>query len=89
MSAMRIEDDGVYTQGQVAELIGKHRATIRRALQDGELRGNRVGREWYVSGRDVRAWLLGEPPRDPDATDHDDRDDERAGDLARRIRPKV
>ncbi len=48
------ESQKPYTPDEFAKLTGKHVITIRRWLNDGTLKGNKVGRSWFIPRSELR-----------------------------------
>jgi len=46
-----------YNAKEVAERLGRHPESIRRNLRDGDLEGERFGKEWVVTDEALRDWL--------------------------------
>jgi excisionase family DNA binding protein len=46
----------IYSLREVGELVGVHRATIRRAIQAGKLKASKIAGSLRVSGTDLEAW---------------------------------
>jgi hypothetical protein len=68
----------ILTVGEVAEMHGCSTAGARRALQQGRLRGRKVGRDWAILARDAGAWVpRGYTRGDDMECDAFDRDDQR------------
>lgn len=42
---------------QIAERLGRHPESIRRNLREGDLKGQRFGKEWVVADEALRGWL--------------------------------
>lgn len=42
---------------QIAERLGRHPESIRRNLREGDLEGQRFGKEWVVTDEALRKWL--------------------------------
>ena len=58
MSEQQIEDEKLYTTKEVAALAGlKDDGNIRRLLIAGRIDGQKIGRQWLVTGAAVRRWL--------------------------------
>ena len=50
------------TVKQVAEGLGLHAQTVRKAVHAGRLRGRKIGRAWKFAESDVTAWVDGQWP---------------------------
>jgi len=50
---------GILSPEEVAELVGMHPVTIRRALNDKKLKGFKMSgsQYWYVRREEIDAWL--------------------------------
>lgn len=57
--------DDLLTTRQLQELLQVDRITIYRMLNDGRLRGFKVGGQWRFSRREIEAWLLEQQSRLP------------------------
>ncbi len=53
---IKIDDGAFYTVKDIADLTGKNLRTVREWIRSGKLRGKRVGRQWIVSGKDLRRY---------------------------------
>lgn len=53
----RNEDGPPLTHGDVCHLLGLSRPTVREMLNGGDIRGVRIGRNWRVAWRSMRAYL--------------------------------
>ena len=60
--------DDLLTTRQLQELLQVDRITIYRMLNDGRLRGFKVGGQWRFSHREIEAWLQ-EQQRQPNPAD--------------------
>ena len=47
-------ENDVYTVEQVAELLNLHPKTVRRFIQDGKLKARKIGKQWRISGAELR-----------------------------------
>jgi excisionase family DNA binding protein len=56
-----LEQDELLTVEDVARILGVSTKTVYRMLDDGELKGIRVGRLWRVSQEDLDDYLHGDP----------------------------
>ena len=52
-----LDDDRLYTLAEVAEYLRVHPQSVRRWLRADVLDGARVGRDYRIEGRAVRAFL--------------------------------
>jgi excisionase family DNA binding protein len=58
MAELELDDDKLYTTKEVAAAAGlSDDSWIRRLLIEGRLKGQKIGFQWLVYGRDLRAWL--------------------------------
>jgi len=56
--AETIKDGELYTTADVARLASlTDDSYVRRLLIDGRLKGRKLGRQWVVTGRDLKKWL--------------------------------
>jgi hypothetical protein len=46
-----------WTPKEIAEVLDRHPESIRINLRNGDLKGHKMGREWIVLAKDLRAWL--------------------------------
>ena len=58
---IRLESGVVYDIVEVAEKLKRRVETVREYLKSGALRGQKVGRKWYVTDRALTEFLTGEP----------------------------
>lgn len=42
-----------YTIDEVAKILGMHHKTIRKFITEGKLKGNKIGKQWRISGHDL------------------------------------
>lgn len=59
--------DDLLTTRQLQELLQIDRVTIYRMLEDGRLRGFKVGGQWRFSRHDIETWLQGKQDGTPDS----------------------
>lgn len=57
---MENNERGLYSVGEVAELLGLHVRTVRGYVRDGRLKAVRIGKQYRVAREDVEA-LTGRP----------------------------
>lgn len=50
-------EEKFYTIDQIAEILGMHHKTIRKFITEGKLRGNKVGKQWRISGHDLSLFM--------------------------------
>ena len=55
MLIMEIVPNALYTTANLADILDVNLQTVQKLLQNGELPGFKVGRRWYVVGRDLLA----------------------------------
>ena len=48
---------------QVAEQLGRNEVLVRRWLREGRLRGEKYGRDWVVTERELERFKRDEPER--------------------------
>lgn len=53
------------TTREVAERIGRNESRVCQLLRSGELKGQKVGRDWFVSEAEVDRYLQSRPVRKP------------------------
>ena len=46
----------VFSLQEAAAILGLHRNTVSRLLNQGDIRGIRIGREWRISCADMEIW---------------------------------
>lgn len=51
-----------YNTKEVAELLHRTVNTIRRYVKSGKLKAQKVGNEWFITGRTLEEFLTGEKP---------------------------
>lgn len=49
--------DMLITPAQAAEIAGCHSDTVRRALQFGLLKAQKLGHVWAIRGADLQEWI--------------------------------
>ena len=49
-----------YTVDKVSEMIGMHPKTIRKYINEGKLKANKVGKQWRITGHDLSVFTEGE-----------------------------
>lgn len=50
-------EEKFYTIDQIAEILGMHHKTIRKFITEGNLRANKVGKQWRISGHDLSLFI--------------------------------
>ncbi len=50
-------EEKLYSIEEVATILNLHHKTIRRYITSGELRANKVGKQWRISGHDLSLFL--------------------------------
>ena len=50
-------EEKFYTIDQIAEILGMHHKTIRKFITEGNLRANKVGKQWRISGHDLSLFM--------------------------------
>ncbi len=50
-------EEKLYSIEEVANILNLHHKTIRRYITSGELRANKVGKQWRISGHDLSLFL--------------------------------
>ena len=60
--AQIMEADGFLKACTAAELVGVNIATVYRMVEDGRVKGSRIGRAWYVDGRSLALHYVEAPP---------------------------
>ena len=56
---IRIEPDAVYTLDAASNATSISTKALSSAINSGELKANRRARRFFVSGSELRAWLIG------------------------------
>ena len=59
----------VLTAEEVASLLRVDLNGVITSISNGELPGNRIGRDWRIDQRALVQWLQGPPPGDPPEED--------------------
>lgn len=62
-----------YTIDQVAEILELHHKTVRKFIKEGELKANKVGKQWRISQSDLKIFMK---DRNSDIEDEVTNDDE-------------
>ncbi|USK30836.1 helix-turn-helix domain-containing protein [Bacillus sp. CMF21] len=52
-----IDDEGVFTPEEVAELIGRHPESVRKWCRDGKLDSYRFGGKYSILGSDLKRYM--------------------------------
>ena len=50
-------EEKFYTIDQIAEILGMHHKTIRKFIEEGTLKANKVGKQWRISGHDLSLFM--------------------------------
>lgn len=64
MRSEEIESTRLYSQKEVAEMLGISTRTVSRRLKDGTLDGRKVGRSYRIPGYSVKRYLTGKSAKD-------------------------
>jgi excisionase family DNA binding protein len=62
---IEIKENALYTTEDLAEILQLNPMTVQKMLKSGKLSGFKLGRRWYVLGKDLLAMGTGR------ATDYD------------------
>ena len=60
---MKREEQVLLSVTEAAKIAGVSRTAVYYALQEGRLRGQRIGRAWAIDERDLDAWRPRDYPR--------------------------
>lgn len=55
MSVTKIEENGLYDVEGLAKLLNITEKTVRKMVLEGEIKGRKLGRKWYVTGSALKA----------------------------------
>ena len=50
-------EEKFYTVEQIAEILGMHHKTIRKFIREGNLKANKLGKQWRISGHDLSSFM--------------------------------
>ena len=50
-------EEKFYTIDKIAEMLGMHHKTIRKFINEGKLRANKVGKQWRISSHDLSLFM--------------------------------
>lgn len=50
-------EEKFYTIDKIAEMLGMHHKTIRKFINEGKLRANKVGKQWRISSHDLSLFI--------------------------------
>lgn len=50
----------IYDLVELSKKLGLHQGTLRRYCKSGKLRGQKIGRNWYVSGDNLVSFINAE-----------------------------
>ena len=53
--SIKIDDDTLYDVPGLAKILGISEKTVRKMLGEGQLKGKKLGRKWYVTGASIKA----------------------------------
>lgn len=53
----KILDDEFYNLKEIAEILGISRKAVHDYVKKGKIRGKKIGREWYFTKKDIKAYL--------------------------------
>mgnify|MGYP002552158715 CR=1 FL=1 len=54
---MILVEEKFYTIDKIAEMLGMHHKTIRKFINEGKLRANKVGKQWRISSHDLSLFM--------------------------------
>lgn len=54
---VKIDDDNLYDACALAEALGMTEKTIRKMLNEGVIKGKKLGRKWYVTGVALKSYF--------------------------------
>jgi len=55
--AISVDQSSLYTVEELAGLFGIQERTLRAYIKEGRLRGRKLARRWYVSGRSIMTYF--------------------------------
>lgn len=50
-------EEKFYTIDQIAEMLELHHKTIRKFINEGKLRANKIGKQWRITGHDLSLFM--------------------------------
>lgn len=62
---IKLERTTIYTVKEIAEMMGKSQDLVRRMIASGTLKGQKVGRSWYVTDEALMEVFAGKTRRTP------------------------
>lgn len=57
VTGKRIDDEALYEVSGLAQILGVTETTIRKLLRDGDIKGKKLGRKWYITGATIKAYF--------------------------------
>ena len=64
---IEIADFKAYDANEVAEMLGLKYRTVTRYIQAGRIRARKIGKKYYVTEGDIRAFILAQETTAPPA----------------------
>jgi excisionase family DNA binding protein len=53
--SIKIDDNTLYDVPGLAKVLGISERTVRKMLGEGQLKGKKLGRKWYVAGSVIKS----------------------------------
>ncbi|HAF07472.1 MAG: helix-turn-helix domain-containing protein [bacterium] len=55
----QIDENKLYTVSEVAEILNVTEQTVRKHLKVKLLKGKKIGKKWYIEGREIKKFIEG------------------------------
>lgn len=55
--SIKIDDDSLFDVPALAAALGIKEKTVRKMLGEGQIKGKKLGRKWYVTGTTLKAYF--------------------------------
>jgi excisionase family DNA binding protein len=55
--SIKIDDDSLFDVPALATALGIKEKTVRKMLSEGQIKGKKLGRKWYVTGTTLTAYF--------------------------------
>jgi len=67
MSVKQIEERALYNVEEVSDILGIRRETARKLFATGRIKGTKMARKWFVTGKNLKA-VFDEPQKQTTAS---------------------
>ena len=54
---IKIDEDAIYDVPELSSLLGLHERTVRKLIGEGRIKGKKLGRKLYVTGKALRDYF--------------------------------